>query len=257
MIHRTTRCLALIIIASAGLTACLGPSQDEIDMLATGVAEIETATASANLLPTEPPAEPTPTLIPPTPTPSVRTNSFNDPSGDVQQCQTGASIEGDFPHVDVGELTFVTDASGLAFDAQFPQAEELTDEFTIPGSFLGILMLDNAEQPQEPDPSVGTYGLGLLRIDALWNGQTLDKRVFVRNEAGAYVQEENMVEVAASGNHLAIKLLPSRLVRGINRAGFAVLSLNSCDLAGVEFDYSSGSPADGMLTIDIEADLDF
>lgn len=257
MIHRTTRYLALVIIASAGLTACLGPSQDEIDALATGVAEIETATAGANDLPTEPPPEPTPTLIPPTATPSVLTTTFTDPSGDVQHCQTGAPIEGDFPHVDISELSFVTDETGLAFDAEFPQTEELTDEFTIPGSFLGILMLDNAEQPQEPDASVGTYGLGLLRIDALWNGQTLDKRVFVRDEAGGYVQEENMVEVAASGNHLRIKLLPSRLVRGINRAGFAVLSIDSCDLAGVEFDYSSGSPADGMLTIDIDADLDF
>jgi hypothetical protein len=244
-------CLVLMAVISAG---CVPPSDEELEEInLTLEAAAPTLTAAAALTPTEPP----PTLIPPSATPNLTELGFTDPSGDIVQCQTGEPMPDQAPFLDVGMVHVETDDSGLSFEFEFPETDDLAAEFTSTGSFLGILMLDDANNPVPPDPSIGTFGLGLLRVDAIWNGQNLDERVFVRTESGAFAEEQNNVEVAADGNRLRIKLAPSRLPAGINRAGFAALSFNSCDLVGVEFDYESGQPANGLLTIDIDLDLGF
>lgn len=253
MRSRISVLLSLALIAAITL-GCVPPSEEEAQQLSTAFTAAErTVTAAASRSPTDPPA----TDNPPTATPRRTEITVTDPSGDLVQCQTGEPMADGASFIDVGKIHVDANESGVSFTIEFPQTDDLAAEFGGPGSFLGILMLDNGAEPQPPDPQLGTYGLGLLRVDAIWTGQSLDKRVYARSEAGTLTEQDNNVEVAAEGNHLRIKLTPSRWVTGIDRAGFAVLSINACDLVGAEFNYDSGRPTNGLLALDIDLDLDF
>lgn len=233
------------------LAGCLGPSQEDYD-LATAVAlETERAAFTPTRAPTETP-------VPPTATPSSISLSFEDPVGDVIDCRSGESIEGEWPTLDFAGITVEADGGGVALHVLFPLAQDFPAEVADGGlGWGGILMLDDGENPMPPAPELGRFSLGSAIIDAIWDGERFGERVFVRNQEGEFDEVENHVQISAEANGLHIKILPDRLVEGLNRAGFAISSPNGCDLLGIEFDWSAQPSRGTELTLDIGDAVDY
>lgn len=248
---RAVRSLAAAVVASVLLAGCLGPSQEDYD-LATAVA-LQTEQAP---VPSRTP-QPTATSLPPSATPDSVTTTFSDPSGDLISCQTGEPAQGNAVYFDIGQVRVSAGVSGLTVEAEFPQTDDLLENFTFPGSFLGVLVFDDPNNPFDQGGDIGLFSMGTMRQDAIWDGQELGGRTFLRGETGSYLEAENVAEVSAMDNRLQIYISPRLAPLRFDRAGFAAVTPDGCDLAGIEFDYSSGTADHGELTLDVREVIEF
>ena len=257
MRFRFTPLIAMITLIGLAQLSCVIPSrnqaQEMIDSAGTAEPTFEAMlSATAETDPTQPPT------IEITPTPVSQQLVFDDPLDDLINCSTGEAKPDGPTHVDSSKLTFFVDESEFSLQVEFPQTMDLAGEFTSLGSFLGILILDNSDNPLPTDPDLGKVAMGLMRIDAIWTGQSFDSRVFARDESGSMVEADTPVELEIlDGYTLKYRMDPQDFPESANAAGFVSSSLGNCDYAGLNFDFSSGRRQDGSPDLDIQEIMDW